>query len=307
MRGKADTDSPQPGGDLAALANATLSGEVGIFTIGSPPRGELSCDTSSSNSEADDEGNARAHSASEGLHRPVDADMMAGIKHKIIVEASSGPVRWFELPKSSFCVGSGESNEVRVQGQGANVAAAHVKVDYRAGILWVTDLGSNTGTFVDSARLPSGKPHGLAGSGRVRLGPDLTLNLRVERTKSRAPKRRNTQAGDTRGKFVDSLETAVFKRRTAEMGNVKELAEERRTKPRRKRRAKYDEFGRKARSSSSESVSDRSRSRSYSGGRDHDGGGDGRPERTEHRKTRRENHRSRSRSASRFACTFSSC
>ena len=108
MRGKADTDSPQPGGDLAALANATLSGEVGIFTIGSPPRGELSCDTSSSNSEADDEGNARAHSASEGLHSPVDADMMAGIKHKIIVEASSGPVRLFELPKSSFCVGSGE-------------------------------------------------------------------------------------------------------------------------------------------------------------------------------------------------------
>jgi predicted component of type VI protein secretion system len=195
--------------------------------------------------------------------------MIAGVKHKIIVEASSGPVRWFELSKSSFCVGSGESNEVRVQGQGASVAPAHVKVDYRAGVLWVTDLGSATGTFVDNAKLPTGKPHGLPGSGQMRLGPDLTLALRIERTKSRLPRvRRGGDGGDERTSMVNKLESAVFKRRTQEVGNVVELAEERRNKPRRKRRAKHDEFGRKAQSGSEASESGRSRSRSYSGGRE---------------------------------------
>ncbi|KAJ1494663.1 hypothetical protein T484DRAFT_1765080, partial [Baffinella frigidus] len=232
--------------DEGAEAGAGSAQDVAVVTIGSPPRGELSCDTSSSNSEASDDG---GRGRTEGLHRPVDADMVAGVKHKIIVEASSGPVRWFELSKSSFCIGSGETNEVRVQG--ASVAPAHVKVDYRAGILWVTDLGSATGTFVENAKLPTGKPHGLPGSGQMRLGPDLTLSLRLERTKSRVPRvRRGGEGGDGRTTFVNTLESAVFKRRTEEVGSVVVLAQERRTKPRRKRHAKYDEFGRKARSDS---------------------------------------------------------
>ena len=44
--------------------------------------------------------------------RPVEQDAVEGLRPIFIIEASQGPVRWFEVSKTPFYVGTSPNNEV---------------------------------------------------------------------------------------------------------------------------------------------------------------------------------------------------
>ena len=115
---------------------------------------------------------------------------MAGLRYKIVIEANKGPVRWFEVPAASFTVGRAKDNQVCLSGDDfAHVSRTHIKVEYRAGRLWVCDLNSSKGTLMESAgagigkgalvALTAGKSYTLTEGRKVTLGGCVDLVFQV--------------------------------------------------------------------------------------------------------------------------------
>ena len=68
----------------------------------------------------------------------------------------------------------------RLAGYG-NLSRRHVWLRPAAEGLWVEDLGSTNGVFVNENRLTPHQPFLLAESGRLRLAKDFVVVARVER------------------------------------------------------------------------------------------------------------------------------
>jgi hypothetical protein len=115
---------------------------------------------------------------------------VAGLRYKIVIEANKGPVRWFEVPAASFTVGRAKDNQVCLSGDDfAHVSRTHIKVEYRAGRLWVCDMNSSKGTLMESAgagigkgalvALTAGKSYTLTEGRKVTLGGCVDLVFQV--------------------------------------------------------------------------------------------------------------------------------
>ncbi|MFO1421028.1 MAG: FHA domain-containing protein [Candidatus Competibacteraceae bacterium] len=68
----------------------------------------------------------------------------------------------------------------RLAGYG-NLSRRHFRLRPAAEGLWIEDLGSTNGVFVDENRLTPRQPFLLAESGRLRLARDFVVVVRVER------------------------------------------------------------------------------------------------------------------------------
>lgn len=236
-----------------------------VVTIGEAAGGEESCDTSSS---SDGEGSSDDNDwdgTDNVLNKPIEQEALAGLRYRIVIEASKGPVRWFEVPSSSFTVGRAKENQVCLSGDDfLNVSRTHLKVEYAAGRLWITDTNSSKGTHVDATKsgaeggttaLVPGKVTGIAEGSKVNLGGCVDLTFKVQRSEDvvgRREKRRlkRKESGGGRAQFVSDLQNAVFRRKITEVGTVATRARQRRER----KPLRNDEFGRRSRS--------RSRSRS---------------------------------------------
>ena len=127
-------------------------------------------------------------------HTPCHAqEAAAGLRYRILIEASKGPVRWFEVPSSSFTVGRAKENQVCLSGDDfLHVSRTHVKVEYRAGRLWICDMKSSKGTCIEAGssgsgkgeaatltQLTAGKSYSVAEGTKVSLGGCVDLTFKV--------------------------------------------------------------------------------------------------------------------------------
>ena len=123
---------------------------------------------------------------------PRAQEAVAGMRYRIVIEASKGPVRWFEVPASSFTVGRAKDNQVCLAGDDfLHVSRTHIKVEYRAGRLWVCDMSSSKGTLMESGgagtgassgapvALAAGKSYTLPEGRKVNLGGCVDLTFQV--------------------------------------------------------------------------------------------------------------------------------
>jgi hypothetical protein len=73
----------------------------------------------------------------------------------------------YELNSSALTVGRGGQNDVSIEGD-EFASARHVRVEPRRDGVWVSDLGSTNGTFVNGVRID--RPRKLAHGDVVRVG-----------------------------------------------------------------------------------------------------------------------------------------
>jgi len=73
----------------------------------------------------------------------------------------------YELNSSALTVGRGGQNDVSIEGD-EFASARHVRVEPRRDGIWVSDLGSTNGTFVNGVRIDA--PRKLAQGDVVRVG-----------------------------------------------------------------------------------------------------------------------------------------
>ena len=60
-----------------------------------------------------------------------------------------------------------------------NVSRRHVEFRYENGELWVLDLGSNNGTFVNGVRLAAHVPVQLFSGAQIRCAADLSMTVHL--------------------------------------------------------------------------------------------------------------------------------
>lgn len=65
-----------------------------------------------------------------------------------------------------------------------NVSRRHAQLHVEQGVLWVVDLGSSNGTFVNDVRLTSHVPVQLPHDAKLRFAADLTVTVRIEKADS---------------------------------------------------------------------------------------------------------------------------
>ena len=80
----------------------------------------------------------------------------------------------FDLNSAPLTVGRGEQNDVELRGDDF-ASAEHARFEPRRDGVWLTDVGSTNGTFVNGARLE--RPRKLASGDIVRIG---ATDLRYE-------------------------------------------------------------------------------------------------------------------------------
>ena len=86
----------------------------------------------------------------------------------VVVKSNLVPVgTQFDVDSASLTVGRGPQNDVELEGD-QFASARHARFDPRADGLWVQDVGSTNGTFVNGARI--GRPRKLATGDVVRVG-----------------------------------------------------------------------------------------------------------------------------------------
>jgi pSer/pThr/pTyr-binding forkhead associated (FHA) protein len=81
----------------------------------------------------------------------------------------------FELDAKALTIGRGAPNDIRLD-EDEFVSAHHARIDPRRDGVWVEDIGSTNGTFVNGTRLD--RPHRLTPGDIVRIGD---TDLRFER------------------------------------------------------------------------------------------------------------------------------
>jgi hypothetical protein len=104
--------------------------------------------------------------------RPALAGMPAAAvvhSHRLIVEQSSilDAGAEFELETAEVTIGRSGQNDVALEGD-EFASARHVRIEPRADGIWVLDLGSTNGTFVNGERLE--EPRRLDPGDVVRVG-----------------------------------------------------------------------------------------------------------------------------------------
>jgi hypothetical protein len=86
----------------------------------------------------------------------------------VVVKSDVVPVgTQFDVDSTSLTVGRGPQNDVELEGD-QFASARHARFDPRADGLWVQDVGSTNGTFVNGSRI--GRPRKLATGDVVRVG-----------------------------------------------------------------------------------------------------------------------------------------
>jgi hypothetical protein len=122
-------------------------------------------------------------SALKDLRRPVAADQSAGMAGyasqprahaRLVVEQGAGGLRtgdWFEIG-SGITIGRAVASEVRIDDGYAS--ARHARVYGRDGIVYLEDMSSTNGTFLNGQRIEA--PERLQGNDRIRIG-DAELRL----------------------------------------------------------------------------------------------------------------------------------
>ncbi len=80
----------------------------------------------------------------------------------------------FSVGRRPFCVGRGPDNDLVVSD--ARVSWNHTQIYIEDGRIWVKDLGSLNGTFVNDSRIRN--PVEVSDGARIRLGPELELRVR---------------------------------------------------------------------------------------------------------------------------------
>lgn len=117
----------------------------------------------------------------------------------LIVRQGDEPGRVHPLVFGANVIGRGEGADVRVRS--SEVSRRHVRVDLRDDGIFVVDLGSKNGVYVDGQRVPAGETGiALRDGGRVELG-DVVLEL-------------DDAAGRVGQALVDGGEVTVTRRRT---------------------------------------------------------------------------------------------
>lgn len=61
-----------------------------------------------------------------------------------------------------------------------NISRRHAEIRHEKGEVWVADLGSSNGTFVNDVRLMPNQPVRLIGGAKLRFAADLVLTLRID-------------------------------------------------------------------------------------------------------------------------------
>ncbi len=86
----------------------------------------------------------------------------------VVVKSDVVPVgTQFDVDSTSLTVGRGPQNDVELEGD-QFASARHAQFDPRAAGLWVQDVGSTNGTFVNGSRIE--RPRKLASGDVVRVG-----------------------------------------------------------------------------------------------------------------------------------------
>ena len=86
----------------------------------------------------------------------------------VVVESPSlDPGAEFELVRADVTIGRGAQNDVPLEGE-EFASARHVRVEPRGDGVWVQDLGSTNGTFVNGIRID--QPHRLEPGDVLRVG-----------------------------------------------------------------------------------------------------------------------------------------
>lgn len=116
-----------------------------------------------------------------------------------------------------------------------------MQIEYRAERLWVTDLGSKSGSWVDGVALKEDRPTSITSQSKVRLG-DVELKMSVEIKDPVCKERRERGYKD---EFTENLAKSVFRRKKEESGQIKDLQEENRRRRKKGHRKVRDEFGRR--------------------------------------------------------------
>lgn len=120
-------------------------------------------------------------------------------------------------------------------------SARPLQVEYRAGRLWVTDLGSKAGSWVDGVALDVDRPVSITRESKVKLG-DVQFKMSAEIKEPVRKERRDKGEGDD---FTENLAKSVFRRKKEEDGHIKEAHTEQRRKRKKGSRKARDEFGRR--------------------------------------------------------------
>lgn len=93
----------------------------------------------------------------------------AGRPGRLVVTASTVLARGqeYELDAAPLTIGRGAQNDVAIDGD-AFASARHVRIEPRRDGVWVHDLGSTNGTYVNGSRIDA--PRKLADGDVVRVG-----------------------------------------------------------------------------------------------------------------------------------------
>eukprot|EP00238_Polyblepharides_amylifera_P008182 CAMPEP_0196586504 /NCGR_PEP_ID=MMETSP1081-20130531/54529_1 /TAXON_ID=36882 /ORGANISM="Pyramimonas amylifera, Strain CCMP720" /LENGTH=143 /DNA_ID=CAMNT_0041908411 /DNA_START=308 /DNA_END=739 /DNA_ORIENTATION=- len=84
------------------------------------------------------------------------------------------------LKQGSFVLGSSQSTDIEVIG--AKIAGEHSRIDVKSGRVFITDLDTEGGTFVDENKLFPGVAYILGSGSEIRLGdgsPDASFTIQL--------------------------------------------------------------------------------------------------------------------------------
>jgi pSer/pThr/pTyr-binding forkhead associated (FHA) protein len=111
--------------------------------------------------------------AAAGLGRqaqPIDSGVLVTVRSSALEQGTR-----FELNAKPITVGRAASNDIRL-GDDEFASGRHARIEPRRDGVWVEDIGSTNGTYVNGTRL--GRPHKLVPGDVVRVGE---TDLRYER------------------------------------------------------------------------------------------------------------------------------
>ena len=86
------------------------------------------------------------------------------------------PYTSITLDRAGSVVGRGDAD---IRFDDVYLSPLHARFELRDGELWVRDLGSRNGTFVNNEEVPKGQAYLIDGDAIVRFGPLLAVSLKI--------------------------------------------------------------------------------------------------------------------------------